>query len=123
MNIDSRLAALLAAVGIYGVLAAGVSARWREFGIRAAPGAQPRRLLADVLRQSLLIVGAALATGLAASWALGRVSQALLFGVSAQDPRCLAAAALLVVAACAAASLLAARRAACADPVQVLRSE
>ena len=118
------LAVLLAALGLYAVIAFGVRQRELEFGIRRALGAQAWDLLRLVLARglSLAVVGV-VAGGLAALWA-GRFIAPLLFeGRSPRDPLALAAAALVLVTAALAASFLPARRAAQADPRQALQAE
>ena len=118
------LALLLAALGLYAVIAFGVRQRELEFGIRRALGAQPSDLLLMVLARgfALTVVGVA-AGALAALWA-GRFVGPLLFdGRSPRDPLALAVAALVLVAAALAASLLPARRAGRADPRQALQAE
>ncbi len=118
------LALLLAALGLYAVIAFGVRQRELEFGIRRALGAQAWDLLRLVLARglSLTVVGV-VAGGLAALWA-GRFVAPLLFeGRSPRDPLALAAAALVLVTAALAASFLPARRAAQADPRQALQAE
>jgi hypothetical protein len=123
LNLYAGLAVLLAAIGVYGVLASGVSARLRELAIRSALGADPRRLVFAVVRDGVLVTGFAVVLGALVTWMLGRSWQALLFDVSATDPWLLAAAGVLLVATSAAASLVPARRAARVDPLTVLRSE
>jgi ABC-type antimicrobial peptide transport system permease subunit len=76
----------LAAVGIYGVLSYSVTARTRGMGIRLTQGAQPADLLTLVVRQGMALTLAGLVIGVGASYALTRVLQRLLFGVSATDP-------------------------------------
>ena len=118
------LAVLLAALGLYAVIAFGVRQRELEFGIRRALGAQARDLLRLVLVRglSLAVVGV-VAGGLAAIWA-GRFVAPLLFeGRSPRDPLALAAAALVLVTAALAASFFPARRASQADPRQALQAE
>ena len=118
------LALLLAALGLYAVIAFGVRQRELEFGIRRALGAQAGDLLRLVLARglSLAVVGV-VAGGLAALWA-GRFVAPLLFeGRSPRDPLALTAAALVLVTAALAASFLPARRAAQADPRQALQAE
>ncbi len=120
----SLLALLLAALGLYAVIAFGVRQRELEFGIRRALGAQAWDLLRLVLARglSLAVVGV-VAGGLTALWA-GRFVAPLLFeGRSPRDPLALAVAALVLVAAALAASFLPARRAAQADPRQALQAE
>jgi putative ABC transport system permease protein len=117
------LAALLAAVGIYGMMAGAVAERRREFGIRLALGARARSVLTLVLRGALPIAGAGVVAGLAGSIALGEAIESRLYGVQASDPgtRIVVAAALIGLAFV--ASLVPALRASRIDPVQSLRAE
>jgi putative ABC transport system permease protein len=119
----AALATLLAAVGLYGVLAYNVAQRTRELGLRLALGAEPRRLRAMVLKQVavLALVGGTL--GLAAALTLGRAAEALLFGLSAYDPLVLAASVGLLSAVVLAASYVPARRASSVAPMEALRYE
>ncbi len=116
-------AVLLAALGIYGVVACSVARRTSELGIRAALGALPSGLCWMVVRQAMTPVILGLAGGVSAALALGRVLGGLLYGVKPYDPPTLTAAALVMFAAAAAACWLPARRAARVDPVIALRSE
>jgi hypothetical protein len=115
------LAVVLAAVGVYGVLAFSVSQRQREIGTRMALGARPMDVLGLVARQGLAMTGLGLVLGLAGALALGRFASSLLFGVTPWDPATLAAvtAVLLVIATF--ACLRPARRAAKVDPMEALR--
>jgi predicted permease len=117
------LALLLAAVGIYGVLAYALAQRRREIGVRIALGATAadvrRLLLADVGR--FLLFGGLV--GLPAAWALGRVVESSLFGVRAADASTLAAACALMAAIALAAGYLPSRRATRVDPAEALRAE
>jgi predicted permease len=117
------LALLLAAVGVYGVLAFAVARRTREIGVRMALGAAPRDVSWLVTRQVAATVFAGLLAGGLGGWALQGVLRSVLFGVSAADPVVFAAAALLVAATAAAAALLPARRAARLDPLAALRHD
>ena len=119
----SALAALLAAVGVYGVLAYTVQQRSREIGIQLALGAEKGRVLAGVMSRGLLLAGIGLVAGGGITIAAGRVVNAQLFEVQAFDPLTLGAVAVLVAITAAAASYLPARRAACLDPAEVLRAE
>ena len=118
------LALLLAALGLYAVIAFGVRQRELEFGIRRALGAQTRDLLRLVLVRGLSLAGVGVVTGgLAALWA-GRFVAPLLFtGRSPGDPLALAAATLVLMTVALAASFFPARRAAQADPRQALQAE
>lgn len=117
------LALLLAAVGIYGVVAYTVSRRVREIGIRMALGAGPAAVVRLVVGRSLAHVAAGAVAGLALAVLAGGVMRALLFGIGRMDPWAFGGAAALVVAVAAAASALPARRAAAVDPIIAIRAE
>jgi putative ABC transport system permease protein len=119
----AAIAALLAAIGIYGVMSYSVTQRSREIGIRLALGAARQEVLAMVLRQAYAMVGTGLAIGLAAALLLTGVLRSLLFGVSPTDPGVFAAIVALLAATGCLASYLPARRAARFDPVETLRAE
>jgi ABC-type antimicrobial peptide transport system permease subunit len=123
MNIYGGLALVLAALGVYGVLSAGVASRRRELGIRAALGAEPRRLLAGVVREGLIVTTIAIVCGLALTWAVGRTVSTWIFAASPTDPRLLLATAGLLLAAALGASALPARNAARVDAARVLRGD
>jgi predicted permease len=116
------LALAIAAVGLYGVMAYGVSQRTNEIGLRAALGAAPGTLTRMVLRDALLLVAAGVALGLPASVASVRILGSLLFGVAATDPTTIALAALVLAAIAGLAAWLPARRAAAIDPATALRN-
>ena len=116
-------ALLLACIGIYGVVSEAVSRRTNEIGVRVAMGASAAEIRRMVLLQGLAPVGAGLALGIAASLALGRVLNALLFGIRASDPPTLAAAAGLLALVALVACYAPARRATKIDPVTALRYE
>ena len=82
----AALATLLAGIGLYGVLAYNVQQRTRELGLRQALGAEPKQLRALVLKQVGVMALIGLGVGLAAAVALGRVAEAVLFGLSGRDP-------------------------------------
>ena len=117
------LAVLLAAVGIYSVLAYGVRRRVREIGIRMALGAQMsdvlRMIVYDGMRSTLIGV----AFGLAGALALGRVLTTLVYGVSTTDVTTFASVSLLLTAVGLAASVLPAYRATKVEPIRTLRDE
>jgi predicted permease len=117
------LALVLAAVGIYGVMAHGVAQRTHEIGVRMALGARRGNVVALVAREGALLVGLGVALGVAGALAATRALGAVLFGVSPHDPTTLAGAALLLGAAAALATWLPARRATQVDPMQALRDE
>ena len=116
-------ALLLAAVGIFGVLAFSVTQRTREFGIRSALGARSGDLLRMVMREALRIAGGGIAIGLIAAAVLTRSLTSLLFGVKPLDALTFVSAAVLLGLAALAASVIPAWRAACVDPAVTLRQE
>jgi predicted permease len=117
------LATLVAAIGLYGMLAYNVALRTREMGLRLALGAQPAGLRAMVLKQvgGMALVGGLI--GLVASLALGRTAEALLFGIPGRDPLVLTAATTVLTAAILLAGYLPARRASNISPLEALRYE
>src|SRR5262249_49475366 len=115
-------ALLLAAIGLYAVMAASVRQRHAEIGIRLALGATPARLRRLVLSEGLRLAGAGAGLGLALALAATRALRGLLFGIDPLDLPTLLAAAVLLVAAAALACSLPARRATAVDPASVLRS-
>jgi putative ABC transport system permease protein len=119
----AAMALLLAAVGIYGVVAFSVSERTREIGIRIALGAARGDILRDVLRGALRIAAAGVALGSAGAYAATRTLAGLLFEVKPGDPAVFAAVAALLAAVSVVAALLPARRATRVDPVTALRYE
>jgi putative ABC transport system permease protein len=121
MALFAVLAVVLAAVGIYSVMAYSVSQRGYELGIRMALGAQPGDLRGMVVQQGMLFVVAGLLIGLFAAIALSRVLQGMLYEVSARDPAIFAAVPVLVALVALAANYLPARRASAADPLGALR--
>ncbi len=117
------LAALLAAVGLYGIIAFIVAGRRREFGIRIALGAEGSRIVRLVFRYGAVIVGAGTAFGLAGAYVLAAVLRTQLFGVGPLDPTSYFGAAALLALVTALACWLPARRAMRVDPVETLREE
>jgi predicted permease len=117
------LATLLAAIGLYAVLAYGVARRLREIGIRVALGAQPWHVRWLVLSQvgRISLAGGAIGVGLAL--ALGRLGRAMLFGVGGMDVTVILGAALLAIVVSFAAGILPARRATSVNPIEALRVE
>jgi putative ABC transport system permease protein len=116
-------ALLLAAIGIYGILAGGVSERTREIGLRAALGATCPQIVAMVLRQGLILTAAGGAIGVAGAAAASRGLGTLLFGVSRLDPLTYVTVAALLTAVACAACVMPAWRAVRVDPSIALRAE
>ena len=114
---------LLAAIGIYGVIAYSVAQRTREIGIRMALGAQRADVLKMILRQSMIIVGIGLTIGLFGAFALTRWMGSLLYGVSAHDLSIHGLVLVLLGGAGLIASYIPARRAMAVDPMVALRYE
>lgn len=115
------VALVLSAIGIYGVLAFGVAQRVREFGIRQALGADRASILSLVLKQGLKTAGVGMLLGLAASVALARLLESLLFGVTPRDPAVFGAVTVVLFAVAMAACYIPARRATRVDPMVALR--
>jgi ABC-type antimicrobial peptide transport system permease subunit len=123
MAIFALAALALAAVGIYGVLAYSVERRTQEIGIRMALGATPTGVLRLVIGQGSRLTSVGIVLGLAGAFALTRVLQKMLFGVTASDTVTFAGAALLLGTVAVVASVIPAWRAARIDPVTALRQE
>lgn len=117
------LALLLAAVGLYGVMAYAVNQRTAEIGIRMAMGARQADVLSMVLRESLALVLAGVVPGVLGGLAAGRLISAFLFGLSWHDPAITACAVVVVLGVATLAAYLPARRAAAVDPLVALRYE
>ena len=117
------MALLLAAIGIYGVVAYSVAQRTQEIGIRLALGADGRAVVGMILRRGMALAGAGVAIGTAAAAALAPMLGALLFGVKPLDAPTFVSVALLLLAVAALATYLPARRATKVDPMLALRQE
>jgi putative ABC transport system permease protein len=119
----AAVAAILAAIGIYGVLAYAVTLRTQEIGIRMALGAERRSVTLLVLRHGLILTAAGIAVGLLAARSSTRLLEGMLFGITPFDPLTFAMVALLFGAAAMCASYVPALRATSVDPVVALRTE
>ena len=123
MTVFGGCALLLAAIGIYGLMAYSVEQRTQEIGIRLALGAQASQVRKMVVLQGMALAGVGLALGLAAAFGLSRLIIAFLFGVTARDPLVFAGVPLLLCAVAFFAVWLPARRASRVDPLTALRYE
>ncbi len=117
------IALVLAAVGVYGVMAYSVEQRTQEMGLRMALGASPRDVLRLVTGHGIRLAVAGIALGAVAAWGLTRVLASVLFGVTPTDPLTFGTIAVLLAAVASLASYIPARRATKADPMLVLRAE
>ncbi len=117
------LAVLLAAIGLYGVMAQAVARRVREIGIRMALGAQAPDVRWLILRETALMVACGAAIGLPAAFFTTRLVESFLFGLTPQDPLTIAGSTLLLLAVTAIAGYIPARRATRVDPMIALRYE
>jgi predicted permease len=123
MTVFGGCALLLAAIGIYGLMAYSVEQRTQEIGIRLALGAQMSQVLKMVVTQGMVLALAGVAIGLAAAFGLARLITAFLFGVTAKDPVVFAGVPILLTAIAFLAVWLPARRASRVDPLVALRYE
>jgi predicted permease len=117
------LALVLAATGIYGVMAYAVSRRTREIGIRMAIGATQAQVLGSIARSATILIGTGLVLGLAAALAAGRLLERILYGVTPSDPVTFAIVFAIMLGVGAAATFVPARRATRIDPMLALRQE
>jgi putative ABC transport system permease protein len=123
LGIFGGVAAVLAAIGIYGVVAYSVSERTREIGIRMALGAGSREVLTLIARQATIVISIGLVLGLAGSFALTRLLKSALVGVTATDPATYTTVSLALIAVAVLACLVPTRRAITVDPNIALRYE
>jgi putative ABC transport system permease protein len=123
VGVFAGFALLLAAIGIYGLIAYTVSARNQEMGIRVALGARPPDILRLVVGQGMRLTGIGVVVGVVVSLALTRLLTSLLFGVHATDPLVFGTAAIILAGAAFVACYIPARRATRVDPIIVLRYE
>jgi putative ABC transport system permease protein len=121
LSLLGALGLVIAAAGVYGVMAYAVSQRTQEIGVRMALGARPSDVMAMILRQAALLVGLGLALGTAVAWYASAGAQAFLFRMASNDLRVFAAAVAVLAASGLVACVLPARRAARVDPLIALR--
>ncbi len=117
------LATLLAAVGLYGVIAFVVARRTKDLGLRVALGAKSGTVIWLVMKEVLLLLGIGLAIGIPAALGLGRFVSAQLYGIKGTDPWIAAASMIVLIVVTAAAGMIPARRASRIDPILALRYE
>jgi putative ABC transport system permease protein len=123
LTVFAVVAAFLAMIGVYGVMALTVAQRRQEIGVRIALGAGKSRVVAEILSKGLRVTGLGIVVGLVASVAATRVLTAMLFGISAFDPLTFAGVVVSVALVATAACYVPARRASRVDPVVVLRDD
>ena len=123
IDVFAALALVLAAVGLYGVMAYQVAQRTRELGIRMALGADQRQVLRFVLREGLGLAMLGAACGIALSLGLSRLLAGMLFGVTPRDVPTFAGVSITLIAVALVACYLPARRATKVDPTVALRYE
>ena len=117
------IAALLASIGLYGVISYSVARRTREIGIRLALGADRRKISAMILREAVELLLVGLAAGMLLAYLGGKAARSLLYGLGPHDPASLVLAMVVMVAITCVACLLPVRRAAGVDPMRALREE
>jgi putative ABC transport system permease protein len=123
LSVFAAVGLLLGVIGVYGVVAYRVRQQEREFGIRLALGAAPERLAQRVLRQGVLYAAAGIVLGVPTAFALSRLMESVLFGVTTRDPLTFTLLPIAVTATTVLACLVPARRAARVNPVTTMRAE
>jgi putative ABC transport system permease protein len=123
LGLFATLALMLAVAGIYGVMSYSVNQRRREIGVRMALGAKPRHVLRMIVGQGMVLVIVGVVVGLLLAFALTRVMESLLFGVSTTDAATFAGISLLLSAVALLSCFIPARRAAKVNPATILRYE
>jgi putative ABC transport system permease protein len=123
VGLFALMALVLAATGLYGVLAFFVRQRIHELGIRVALGAAPRNVIGVVLRRGMVLVGVGIGIGLLGAFAGGRVLQSLLYDVAPTDVLTFGGVSICLALVASIACIVPARRAVKVDPQEVLRVE
>lgn len=123
LGIFAGIAVLLAAIGVYGVMAYSVTRRTREIGLRMALGARRSQVVALVLRQSMVSIAVGLVIGLAGAAAMTRYLEGMLFGVPPLDGTTFVVVSLLFLSVASVAALMSAQRATRINPLTALRYE
>ncbi|MGB7211094.1 MAG: ABC transporter permease [Gemmatimonadales bacterium] len=123
ISLFAAVALVLASFGVYAVVAYGVAQRFHEFGIRSALGATGRDLIGLVSREMVWVAVLGLAVGLGGAWALMRIANSLIYGVTIHDPVTFVLAPVLLLVPVVMATLIPARRAARVDPAEVMRAD
>ncbi len=122
-SLFATVALCLASIGLYGIVSYAVSRKSREVGIRMSLGAEPRRVVREVVREGMILALVGAGVGLALAFAGAQVLRSLLFGVGALDPMTFGAVPAVLLAVALVASYLPARRASRIDPVRALKAE
>jgi putative ABC transport system permease protein len=123
LGVFAAVGLILAAVGIYGVVAYGVSQRTREIGIRMALGARPSSVVRLIVAHGVVLAGAGLAIGIPAALLLARAMGSMLFATEPGDPATIAGVAVVLTLVAVAACMVPLRKALRIDPSEALRSE
>jgi putative ABC transport system permease protein len=123
LSVFAAISALLAAIGVYGVLAYAVAQRTKEIGVRMALGARATQVVAMIMKRGLLLAATGVALGLAAAAAGARVIESMLFGITPVDPPTFATVAIGFAMVTLVASYFPARHATTVDPAITLRDE
>ena len=123
LGVFAFVATLIAAIGIYGVMAYAVEQRTREIGIRMALGASPKKILALIGGRAAILISSGVALGLAGSAMLSQLIASQLWGIQPTDPATFTGVSLLLIAVAVLASFVPARRAIRIDPTEALRAE
>jgi predicted permease len=117
------LAVVLAAIGVYGVIAHAVARRQREIGVRLALGAHPRRVVGAVLREGLQLTLLGSLLGLGGAWMLTQLMAGLVYGVAPRDPVAFLTSTIVLIGVATLATLLPALRAASVDPAAIMKAD